>query len=162
MLTLSVPTAVAEMYPPARASIEQRPGDAPPRPPAISGQCWADVVSNLSSVLADERDLAEVADAPQQGRSVRFEQQEGRSRESSSDDESRGGDTAASSTEDDIARGELTAVAARRKERAQPENRVAGDMHPPKPPADRNTKAEVGNVALMIGNWGERSEKQKV
>ena len=75
-----------------------------PRLPASSGQSWADMVSNLSSVLVDERDLAGVADALEQERTVRFEPQEVSSRDSSIDAESRGGDTAASSTEDDIAR----------------------------------------------------------
>ena len=38
---------------------------------------------------------------------------------------------------------------------------MVGEVHPPKPSPYRNTKAEVGNVALMIGNWGERSETNK-
>ena len=115
-----------------------------------------------SSALADKRDFAEVAGAPQQGRSVRFEQEEGSGRELSSDDESRGGDTTASSTDNDIANGDLTAVAARRKEKAQPKRKVVGEVHHPKPSAYKNTKAEVGNVALMISNWGERSENQNL
>ena len=120
--------------------------------------------------IADERDrgaslfglIRKVADAPQEGRSVEFAQEEGSGRESSSDNESHEGDTAASSTENDIANGDLTAVAARRKEEAQPKRKVAGEVHHPKPSAYRNTKAEVGNVGLMIGNWGERSKKNKL
>ena len=45
-------------------------------------------IGRPSSALADKRDLAKVAGAPQHGRSFTFEQEEGSGRESSSDDES--------------------------------------------------------------------------
>ena len=57
------------------------------------------------------------------------------------------GDTAGTLTEEDIARGDMTAVAARRCARAQPIR-----MRASKEPARMNTKPE-------IGNRGERSEK---
>ena len=120
------------------------------------------------SDLGDTRDLDGVADATKEKRMVHFDicppplppqddvQDAGVSDlyddESSTEGESCGGDTAASSTDDDIARGCLTAVAARRKDKAQPEKRVVGDMHPYRQPADRNMMPDVGNVALMIGN----------
>ena len=53
----------------------------------------------------------------------------------------------------------MTAVAPRRTAKAQPKRRVVGEVRHPKTSAKRNTKAEVGNVTLMIGNWGERSTK---
>ena len=81
--------------------------------------------------------------------------------DSSTDGESYGGDTVASSSDDDIARGCLTAVATIRKDKAQPGDRIVGDMHPFRPPADRNIKPEVRNVGLMMGNWGERSENNQ-
>ena len=58
------------------------------------------------------------------------------------------GDTAGTLTEEDIARGDMTAVAARRCARAQPIRRRARTE-----PARMNTKPE-------IGNRGERSEKR--
>ena len=66
-----------------------------------------------------------------------------------------GGDIAASLTEDDIA------VADRRFNEAQPETRTVGDLHPYRTPADRSVQPGVGNVALMIGNWGMRRENGK-
>ena len=111
--------------------------------------------------IADERGrgaplfglISKVADAPKEGRSAEFAQEDGSGRESSSDDESHGGETAGSATENDLANGNVTAVAARRKEKAQPKRKVVGKVHHPKPSAYRSTKAEVGNVGLRIGNW---------
>ena len=57
--------------------------------------------------------------------------------------------------------GNNSAVEARRFSKAQPENRREGDAHPYQPPADRNVQPGVGNLALMIGNWGMRPEKTK-
>ena len=61
------------------------------------------------------------------------------------------------STADDIAQGNFTAVAARRHENAQPKIRVVGDKHVYNTPAPRNSMPEVGNIAMMVGNWGQRS-----
>ena len=66
-------------------------------------------------------------------------------------------DSVGASTEDDMERGDLTAVAARRQQNAQPKARVVGDLHEYKPPAARNSMPEVGNIAMMVGNWGQRS-----
>ena len=71
----------------------------------------------------------------------------------------RSGDTAGSRTDAEIERGDLSAVAARRTEMAQPKNRVVGDLHPYNEPAHRNKRKDVGNFGLFMGNWGERSEK---
>ena len=92
---------------------------------------------------------------PQEGESG------GHDNESSTEGESGGGDIAASFTEDDIARDDMTAVEDRRFLEAQPETRTVGDLHPCRPPADRNVQPGVSNVALMIGNWGMRGEKAK-
>ena len=83
-------------------------------------------LSRKEWALTDSHNLAGIADAPQQERTVRFEGLPDQSTaaassqqvlpdmptddDSSIDGESRGGDTAASSTEEDIAKGELTAV----------------------------------------------------
>ena len=80
----------------------------------------------------------------------------------SSEEESQAGDIAAASTEEDIEKGNWSAVSARRKERAQPLQRQQGDREEASrgQPANRNKKHEVGNIGLMVGTSGERSETQ--
>jgi hypothetical protein len=105
--------------------------------------------------------ISKVADAPQEVRIAEFAQEDGSGGESSSDDESHGGETAGSAIENELANGNVTAVAARRIAKAQPKRRVVGEVRHLTAPAQRNMKAEVGNVALMVGNWGERSDNTK-
>ena len=83
--------------------------------------------------------------------------------ESASETDSRcSGTTAGTQSEADIAKGDLTAVAARRTLMAQPQNRVVGDLNGHKAPAERNKRKDVGNVGLFLGNWGARAgDKQK-
>ena len=97
--------------------------------------------------------ISNVADAPQEGRSAEFAQEDGSGGESPSDDEYHECETAGSATENDFANGHVTAVAARRTAKAQPKRRVVGEVRHLTASARRNMKAEVGNVALMVGNW---------
>ena len=76
------------------------------------------------------------------------------------DDGSVSGDTAGTRTDAEIEGGDLSAVAARRTEMAQPTKRVVGDLHPYNEPAERNKRKDVGNFGLFMGNWGQRSEKK--
>ena len=81
-----------------------------------------------------------------------------------SDSESSGGrsgDSVGALTEADIENGDLSAVTARRTEMAQPKNRVVGDKHPHREPAERNKRKDVGNFGIFVGNWGERSTTNK-
>ena len=101
------------------------------------------------------------ADAPQEGRSAELAQEDD-NETFASDDESYECETVGSATENDLANGQEIAVAARRKANAQPTRRVVGEMRRPTASAQRNKKTEVGNVALMVGNWGERSNRNGV
>ena len=73
----------------------------------------------------------------------------------------RRGDTVGSLTDEEIEKGDFSVVAARRTEMAQPKNRIVGDRHPHREPAERNMRKDVGNFGIFVGNWGERSETNK-
>ena len=75
---------------------------------------------------------------------------------------SHGGDTVASETEDDIANGNLTAVAERHSKRPQPKQTSAGyKRQHNKTPSNHNKKTQVGNIGIMLGNWGERAARDE-
>ena len=100
--------------------------------------------------------ISNVADAPQAGRSAEFAQEDGSGGESPSDDEYHECETAGSATENDFANGHVTAVATVLVGNRGHVTAVATAS------ARRNTKTEVGNVVLMVCNWGERSNKKGV
>ena len=68
-----------------------------------------------------------------------------------------GGDTMGDSSEAEVEAGRGAAVAAKRAHRAQPAVTGMGSTHNGLSAA-RNELPEVGNLSLMIGNWGKRSE----
>jgi hypothetical protein len=73
----------------------------------------------------------------------------------------RSGDTVGPESEADFEQGNVSAVAARRTTMAQPKNRVVGDLRRRNEPAERNQRFDVGNFGMFVGNWGERSGRQK-
>ena len=80
-----------------------------------------------------------------------------------SEGEHHSGDTDGASTEEDLAHRNLDAVITRRQENAQPSQRQSGERQDAlqRGPAIRNKKHEAGHLGLMVGNWGDRAEKQE-
>ena len=75
-----------------------------------------------------------------------------------------GGNTAGEETEDDIAKGKLGRIKARHGRMTKEQVRVVGyerPYHESHQPASHNKKTQVGNIGIMVGNWGERAKTSK-
>ena len=126
-----------------------------------------DLAAALSSSAAS-RSAAVAASSAQMPAQVQVDDGDLAEADSDDDDGSdgaslggRSGDAAGTLTEAEIDAGDLSQVTRRRTEKAQPKYRVAGDLNPWREPAPRNSRKDVGNIGLFMGNWGERSQKRK-
>ena len=127
-----------------------------------------DDLAAASSSSAASRSAAVAASSAQMPAQVQVDDGDLAEADSDDDDGSdgaslggRSGDTAGTLTEAEIDAGNLFQVTRRRTEKAQPKYRVAGDLNPWREPAPRNSRKDVGNIGLFMGNWGERSQKRK-